>query len=87
MLRSRVSAGFHQDESDRLPAAARSSPKDRMSATRFVGRWRRIDRDKALRNPLLQGNMTKVLISIAIWLPYMMLSERVNLTYRSRLPA
>ena len=36
---------------------------------------------------LLQGNVTKVLISIAIWLPYMMLSERVNLTYRSRLPA
>lgn len=36
---------------------------------------------------LLEGNLTKVAISIAIWLPYMMLSDRVNVTYRSRLPA
>lgn len=35
---------------------------------------------------LLQGNVTKVLISIAVWLPYMMLSQRVNVTYRSRVP-
>lgn len=33
---------------------------------------------------LLQGNMQKVMISIAIWLPYLTLSERVNLTYRGR---
>ena len=36
---------------------------------------------------LLEGNLTKVAISIAIWMPYMLLSERVNVTYRSRLPA
>ena len=34
---------------------------------------------------LLQGNVQKVMISMAIWLPYLIMSERVNLTYRSRL--
>lgn len=33
---------------------------------------------------LLDGNLTKVFISIAIWLPYLILSERVNVTYRQR---
>ena len=33
---------------------------------------------------LLNGNITKVLISAAIWLPYLLLSERVNVTYRHR---
>lgn len=37
--------------------------------------------------PLLEGNSKKVLISIAIWLPYLLLSTRVNVTYRMRLPA
>lgn len=36
---------------------------------------------------LLHGNITKVLISATIWLPYLLLSERVNVTYRSRIPA
>ncbi len=36
---------------------------------------------------LLDGNMKKVLISIALWLPYLLLSQRVNLTYRHRVPA
>ncbi|ALR22488.1 hypothetical protein ATN00_08975 [Sphingobium baderi] len=36
---------------------------------------------------LLSGNLKKVLISAAIWLPYLLLSERVNLTFRHRLPA
>ena len=35
---------------------------------------------------LLQGNLTKVLISVAVWMPYIILSQRVNLTYRSRVP-
>jgi len=35
---------------------------------------------------LLGGNAKKVLISVAIWLPYLLLSRRVNLTYRHRLP-
>jgi hypothetical protein len=35
---------------------------------------------------LLEGNLQKVMISMALWLPYLILSERVNLTYRSRLP-
>lgn len=33
---------------------------------------------------LLEGNITKVLISAFVWLPYLLLSERVNVTYRSR---
>ena len=33
---------------------------------------------------LLVGNVHKVLISVAIWLPYLLLSERVNVTYRWR---
>ena len=36
---------------------------------------------------LLEGNINKVLISVAIWLPYLLLSTRVNVTYRHRLPA
>jgi hypothetical protein len=40
----------------------------------------------ALHN-LLEGNVKKVLISIALWLPYLLLSTRVNVTYRSRVPA
>lgn len=36
---------------------------------------------------LLASNVQKVTISMAIWLPYLLLSERVNLTYRSRLIA
>ena len=36
---------------------------------------------------LLSGNLTKVLISIGIWLPYLLMSKRINLTYRHRLPA
>jgi len=35
---------------------------------------------------LLHGNVTNVLISATIWLPYLLLSERVNVTYRSRVP-
>ena len=36
---------------------------------------------------LLDGNVKKVLISIALWLPYLLLSQRVNVTYRSRTAA
>ena len=35
---------------------------------------------------LLEGNITKVLISAFVWLPYLILSDRVNVTYRQRLP-
>lgn len=38
---------------------------------------------EALRN-LLDGNAKKVLISIGLWLPYLLLSKRVNVTYRHR---
>jgi hypothetical protein len=40
----------------------------------------------ALHN-LLEGNVKKVLISMALWLPYLLLSTRVNVTYRHREPA
>lgn len=36
---------------------------------------------------LLDGNVKKVLISVALWLPYLLLSARVNVTYRHRAPA
>lgn len=36
---------------------------------------------------LLEGNLKKILISMALWTPYLLLSRRVNLTYRSRVPA
>jgi len=42
---------------------------------------------QAQLDALLQGNMQKVTISIAIWLPYLLLSRRVNLTYRHRVRA
>jgi hypothetical protein len=35
----------------------------------------------------LTGNVKKVLISMALWLPYLLLSKRVNVTYRHRVPA
>jgi hypothetical protein len=40
----------------------------------------------ALHN-LLEGNVKKVLISVALWLPYLLLSKRVNVTYRHRVSA
>ena len=36
---------------------------------------------------LLDGNINKVLISMALWLPYLLLSKRVNVTFRHRVPA
>jgi len=36
---------------------------------------------------VLDGNVKKVLISAALWLPYLLLSARVNVTYRRRIPA
>ena len=33
---------------------------------------------------ILEGNIKKVLISVALWLPYLLLSRRVNVTYRHR---
>jgi hypothetical protein len=36
---------------------------------------------------MLSGNVKKTLISVALWLPYLLLSTRVNVTYRHRIPA
>jgi hypothetical protein len=36
---------------------------------------------------LLEGNAKKVLISASLWLPYLLLSTRVNVTFRHRVPA
>ena len=41
----------------------------------------------AALQPMLDGNVNKVLISAAIWLPYLLLSHRVNVTYRHRIAA
>jgi hypothetical protein len=36
---------------------------------------------------VLDGNIKKVLISVVVWGPYLLISRRVNLTYRMRVPA
>lgn len=36
---------------------------------------------------VLDGNVHKVLISAGLWLPYLLMSRRVNLTFRLRVPA
>lgn len=36
---------------------------------------------------ILTNNVKKVLISMSLWLPYLLLSTRVNVTYRHRVPA
>ena len=36
---------------------------------------------------LLDGNVKKVLISLCLWLPYLLLSRRVNVTFRHRVEA
>lgn len=36
---------------------------------------------------VLNGNVKKTLISIGLWLPYLLLSTRVNVTFRHRVPA
>lgn len=36
---------------------------------------------------ILANNSGKVLISVALWLPYLLLSTRVNVTFRQRIPA
>jgi hypothetical protein len=41
---------------------------------------------EALRS-LLDGNAKKVLISIGLWLPYLLMSKRVNITFRHRVEA
>lgn len=41
----------------------------------------------AILRTLLDGNVKKVLISAALWLPYLLLSRRVNVTFRNRVPA
>jgi hypothetical protein len=41
----------------------------------------------AALHTLLDGNVKKVLISAALWLPYLLLSARVNVTYRHRVAA
>jgi len=40
----------------------------------------------ALHN-LLDGNVNKVLISACLWLPYLLMSKRVNVTFRHRVEA
>jgi hypothetical protein len=35
---------------------------------------------------LLEANAKKVIISMALWLPYLLLSTRVYVTYRQRIP-
>jgi len=36
---------------------------------------------------LLDGNVKKVLISVVLWLPYLLMSKRVNVTFRHRVEA
>ena len=41
----------------------------------------------AALHTMIDGNVKKVLISAALWLPYLLLSARVNVTYRNRVAA
>lgn len=41
----------------------------------------------AALHAVLVDNVKKVLIGMALWLPYLLLSTRVNVTYRHRVPA
>lgn len=41
----------------------------------------------AALNTLLHGNLDKVFISAAVWLPYLLLSDRANVTFRHRVRA
>lgn len=41
----------------------------------------------AALHTLLDGNVKKVLISVCLWLPYLLLSKRVNITFRHRVEA
>jgi hypothetical protein len=34
---------------------------------------------------LIEGNIQKVLISAFVWLPYLIVSDRVNVTFRQRM--
>ena len=36
---------------------------------------------------VLDGNVKKVLVSVLVWTPYLLMSRRINLTYRMRVPA
>ena len=65
-----------------------------MSLRRFLGIGSQLRNVAYLPGPvgvsladMLEGNLKKVLISVAIWLPCLLLSRRVNLTYRLRVPA
>jgi hypothetical protein len=40
-----------------------------------------------LLQDLLSNNIKKALISIALWAPYLVISRRVNITFRHRIPA
>lgn len=53
---------------------------------RHIGASPELPTDVALAlGDLLWGNIAMVLISAFVWLPYLLLSERVNVTYRHRM--
>lgn len=41
----------------------------------------------SMLHSVLDGNVKKVMISVLLWAPYLLMSRRVNLTYRLRVPA
>lgn len=54
----------------------------------MVGSTQQVPRGVAVAlQTVLVGNVKKTLISMALWLPYLLLSKRVNVTYRHRIPA
>ena len=63
-----------------IPNAAVTAPGIGILGTLFVGALKAIA-------PLLESNLKKAFISIVVWMPYLLLSERVNVTYRWRQPA
>jgi hypothetical protein len=58
-----------------------------VATAQMVGATHLPDGVAAALQALLEGNVKKVLISVGIWFPYLVLSKRVNVTYRHRAPA
>lgn len=56
-----------------------------LATAEFVARTENVPAPVASAlHSLLDGNVKKVLISVALWLPYLLLSKRVNVTFRCR---
>ena len=94
------SGGLHEPVHDRVRRCASPSalfPRLLLAIWSAISRCSSSPRSSVVGGPLpsavssalqgvLEGNVKKVLVSMALWLPYLILSTRVNVTYRQRVP-